>query len=251
MKFIILASIFLSSFTMLSAQCYPDRHSTNWFDGWVSCESELLPNNSQEKGHWIMYDFGQSYKLGQMSIWNTNDPSHLDWGMRNVRIEVSEDGIEWTSAGEFEFQQASGLSTYEGFAGPDLEGVQGRYVLIVGLSNWGGECFGLSEIRIQAEEVIISSVEDLSGKECFSISASPNPFAVDADIEVHSKCAGAFDYAVVDVLGRIVHSGQHGNASGTFNLNLDMTSLPQGTYYLRVQQNDKTAQLTLVKFARR
>jgi hypothetical protein len=78
------------------AQCYPNRHSTNFFDGWVSCETAVNPNPARGKGHFIMYDYGKRYALGQMKIWNSNDPSHLDWGMQEVVIDYSVDGETWT-----------------------------------------------------------------------------------------------------------------------------------------------------------
>src|SRR5688572_26384961 len=138
------------------SQCFPDRHSTNFFDGWISCEEAKNPNLARPAGHFIMYDFGKIYELGQMTIWNSNDPGHLDWGMRDVAIDYSIDGEIWLHAGDFTFSQASGLSTYEGEEGPHLDNVEGRYLLITGLNNYGGECYGLSEMRIEGEEVIIS-----------------------------------------------------------------------------------------------
>jgi hypothetical protein len=198
-----------------------------------------------------MYDYGEVYKLGQTTIWNTNDPAHLSWGMRDVLIEVSQDGLAWTSVGTFAFEQASGLSTYEGFQGPDLDGVEARYLLVTALSNWGGECYGLSEIRIEAEETEISSVKDISQNACFSISVSPNPFATDTEVTIRSICPRKFMYQVSDVLGRTVRHGERDGESGTFMLNMNLGELPQGTYYLRVTQEEKIAQLTLVKFNRR
>ena len=248
--FILAISITLFTQNLIHGQCYPDRHSTNWFDGWISCEPAPNPNGSLEKSHWIMYDFGEVYKLGKTTIWNTNDPSHLDWGMRDVRIEVSTDGVAWTSIGTYTFEQASGLSTYEGFAGPDLGGVEAKYLLVTGMSNWDGECYGFSEIRIAAEEVIVSSVSNLSENTCFTLSASPNPFTVDTDVEIVSRCPEPFDYSVIDVLGRVVKQGEHSGEIGTVKMKMNLAELPQGTYYLRVQQVDNSAQLTLVKFNR-
>ncbi|MBL0007782.1 MAG: hypothetical protein IPP25_11575 [Saprospiraceae bacterium] len=78
--FLIAALVGLSQ--MVFSQCFPNRHSTNFYDGWVSCEAAPSPNPARPVSHFIMYDFGKVYKLGQMTIWNSNDPAHLDWGMR-------------------------------------------------------------------------------------------------------------------------------------------------------------------------
>ena len=157
-------------------QCYPDRHSTNFFDGWISCEVAENPNPERGKGHFIMYDFGKVFSLGAMQIWNTNDPAHLDWGMKDVAIDYSIDSITWHHAGDFTFAQGSGLSIYEGEQGPDLEGIEARYLIITGLSNYGGSCYGLSEIKIEGTEVIISDVDDLASFDCIDVSLYPNPF---------------------------------------------------------------------------
>ncbi|MEM9823882.1 MAG: T9SS type A sorting domain-containing protein, partial [Bacteroidota bacterium] len=48
----------------------------------------------------------------------------------------------------FEFSQGTGEAIYGGFAGPDFEGKQARYVLLTAISNWGHEsCFGLAEVK--------------------------------------------------------------------------------------------------------
>ncbi|MGB4849280.1 MAG: hypothetical protein WBP41_15250, partial [Saprospiraceae bacterium] len=137
-KLIFLFVAFVLFQHVTTAQCFPNRHNTNFFDGWISCEAAPSPNPLRPVSHFIMYDFGKIYKLGQMEIWNTNDPAHLDWGMRDVAIDYSIDGETWTTAGTYTFQQASGLSTYEGGPGPDLAGVEGRYLLITAINNYGG-----------------------------------------------------------------------------------------------------------------
>lgn len=234
----------------MSGQCHPDRHSTDWFAGWASCTVAPSPNPERGDGHWILYDFGKTYELGQMHVWNSNDPSSLDWGLREVIIDVSNDGIAWQHVGNFQFQQASGLSTYEGFQGPDLGGAEGRYLLITGETNWGGACFGLSEVRIHAEEVIISSVEDLVSNACFSIAVAPNPFSSTAHLTIDSACDGDFRYTITDALGRTVRTGTQPGLRGTFHVDLRLADLPQGTYFCKVTQNSATAQMTLVKLNR-
>lgn len=161
MKQNLIITLILLSFSanLAIGQCYPDRHNTNWFDGWISCETAPNPNSAYGDSHWILYDFNESYDLGQMQVWNSNDPSHLDYGMQEVAIDYSLDGIDWIQLGNYEFEIASGKSIYEGFQGPDFDGAYARYVLVTGLSNYGGECFGLSEIRIAVEESTVVTEE--------------------------------------------------------------------------------------------
>ena len=137
--FCVFVFCFGTATVVVYGQCYPDRHNTNWFDGWVSCETYPNPNADRGLSHWIMYDFDKPYKFSQMHIWNTNDPDHLGAGLKDVSIDYSMDGRNWTQAGEFTFEQAMGISTYEGSIGPDLEGIQAQFILITALDNWGGD----------------------------------------------------------------------------------------------------------------
>lgn len=43
-------------FSTLFSQAYPDRHSTNLTDGWLSCNATTNPNPVRGGGHWIMYN---------------------------------------------------------------------------------------------------------------------------------------------------------------------------------------------------
>ena len=232
------------------SQCYPDRHSTNYFDGWISCETAPNPNPARPESHFIMYDFGKVYKLGQMKIWNTNDPSRVSWGMQDVAIDYSTDGENWYSAGEFTFAQAPGISTYEGDPGPHLSGIEARYLVITGLSNYGGECYGLSEMRVEGEEVIISDVEEPINLACVDIKMYPNPFADQVTLVLSPECSGKMIINMTDVNGRIVYSEKADVLSGqTKNLTLGR-DLPAGTYTLYFEYDGKSVRRTVIKMNR-
>ena len=101
------------------AQCYPDRHSTTWFDGWVSCETSANPNAAYGETHWIMYDFGYEYQLLESVFWNSNEPDNINFGIQEFNVDYSKDGITWTNLGTYTLNQAPGTSIYEGEEGPD------------------------------------------------------------------------------------------------------------------------------------
>lgn len=249
-KHIIILFLCAISFSYLSGQCYPDRHSTNFFDGWISCETADNPNAERGKSHFIMYDFGKVYKLGQMKIWNSNDPSHLDRGMRDVIIDHSKDGITWTSAGNFTFAQATGLSTYEGEQGPLLVDVEARYLLITGVNNYGGDCYGFSEMRVEAEEVIISDVEDVSNLDCVDVSLYPNPFQDKVTLSLAAGCNGDLRYVIYDAGGREISAEKVNLQSGS-NASVEIgSSLLPGTYMLSIEFGGQSIKRSIVKMSR-
>jgi len=77
-----------------------------------------------------MYDLGYDYVLNETKFWNANEPKHLDFGINEYHLDYSLDGVTWTNLGTYNMDQASGLSYYEGDAGPDFDSAKARYVLI-------------------------------------------------------------------------------------------------------------------------
>ena len=141
----------LISFQMSWAQCDEDRHSTNIHESWLSCTQSNNPNSSRPNSHWIMYDLGQPTELYKSTIWNLNHPKYLNNGLQLVAFDYSTNGFNWTNFGNEVIPQAPGTSFYEGVDGPDFDGITARYVLLTGITNHGGDCYGLSEIRIYTE----------------------------------------------------------------------------------------------------
>jgi len=120
----------------------------------------------------LIFDFGKEYKLDEMYIWNYNSPNKyrvLWWtggpacGMRDVTIEYSENGKKWeelkSEGYPFRLAKATGkqwmpaTNLDDGKSSPiSFNGVKARYVRLapnaaVGKGNWGGNKFGLSEVR--------------------------------------------------------------------------------------------------------
>lgn len=146
--------------TNATAQCLSDGHSNVWNDAWISCQTSPNPNTARGNGHWILYDMGSSYFLGQTQVWNGNDAAQLDRGLKDVIIDYSMDGNLWTELGSFQFAQGSGSNNYMGFAGPDFSGIKAQFVLITVVSTWGdANCASLSEIKFDVEQSIQSNVQ--------------------------------------------------------------------------------------------
>lgn len=241
--------IILSAITCanISAQCFLDRHNTTWFDGWLSCTTSMNPNPARGESHWILYNLNAPYELFGMHIWNTNAPDYLADGMQDIVIDISTDGVNWTEAGEFQIPMADGTSIYEGLDLFDFGGTTAQYVLITGVTNHGGTCFGLSEIRIDVTDAIVSNKEVLPAG-CLSATVFPNPINENSKAIITSECSNApITYSVQDISGRTIKSGEISMISN--NAELDLSTLPivAGSYVLVLQQEDLVRRLKIMK----
>jgi len=123
-----------------------DLHSTEPTDMWLS--------GSEPLGAWIQYEFDRVYKLHEMWVWNSNqlfEASFLGFGLRDVTVEYSTDGVDWTAlVGAPEFAQAPGADGYAHNTTVDFGGKVAKYVKLTATSNWAGLLpqYGLSEVRI-------------------------------------------------------------------------------------------------------
>ena len=243
----------LTAFAKLNAQCFLDRHNTTWFDGWLSCETSMNPNPARGESHWIMYDLNESYSLFKVHIWNTNAPEYLNSGMQDIAIDISQDGVNWTSVGEFQLPRADGTSTYEGIDLLDLGGTGARYVLITGLTNHGGDCFGLSEIRIdvaEEEEEVITANQDLQrAPGCLSARIFPNPVNDSSQAFISSTCGTSSPiwYDIQDLSGKTIRRGQINLLGQETTLALNNVPLVSGMYVLLLRQGDVQKRIKMVK----
>ncbi|RPJ38798.1 MAG: hypothetical protein EHM35_03720, partial [Planctomycetaceae bacterium] len=122
-----------------------DQHSTLDTAMWFSAGGATMKLPA-----WIRYEFPQSCKLDQMRVWNSNSnmESFIGYGAKDVTIEYSLDGVEWTKLRDQQFEQAQGNAAYEGQLIP-LDSVHAKFVRLTILSNWGGylQQAGLSEVQ--------------------------------------------------------------------------------------------------------
>lgn len=152
----------------MQAQCFDDRHNSNKNSSWTSCETSLSPNGQRGSSHWIMYNLNNKYPLGIVHFWNHNHPAELDNGVKDIVIDISNDGESWTQVATYIVPRAEGSGFYEGLDGPNLNGHEARYVLITVLNNHGGECVSLGELRIG-----ISNVPDPCMNEEMQVNNTP------------------------------------------------------------------------------
>ncbi|MEL6986377.1 MAG: T9SS type A sorting domain-containing protein [Bacteroidota bacterium] len=247
MKNLIIYSLLCFVTLQLQAQCYEDRHSTSWYDAWVSCELKANPNPENPESHWIMYNFGQPYKLLDSKVWNINDPAHLDYGFRTVKVEYSLDGVEWINHGKFTFEQGMGESRYEGFEGPNLEGVDAQFLLLTAIDNYGGNCYGFGEIKINVEASTVSTNNLDRINTCVQVKAFPNPFTESATIEVKSQCNENVLYSIRDIFGKVIEEGNLGSGNLNSRRSFGSPNLPSGQYIIQINQGEHSLYHKILK----
>jgi hypothetical protein len=103
-----------------------------------------------EEPMWLVYEFDRLYKLHQMLAWNYNSEFEmiLGFGLKDVTVEYSQDGVAWTALGDVEFAKATSTATYAANTTVDFGGVAAKFVRLTVRSGWGtAGKFGLSEVR--------------------------------------------------------------------------------------------------------
>ncbi|MCH8121252.1 MAG: discoidin domain-containing protein, partial [Planctomycetes bacterium] len=122
-----------------------DLHSMEPADMWLSGDE---PN-----GAWIQYELDKVHKLHEMWVWNSNGvmESVLGFGLKDVTIEYSTNGTDYTTLGTtHEFARAPAAVDYAHNTTIDFGGVTAKYVRLTTNSNWGAgllDQYGLSEVR--------------------------------------------------------------------------------------------------------
>jgi hypothetical protein len=121
-----------------------DEHSMVDSAMWLSAPFVPLPA-------WIQYEFDDVYKLSELWVWNSNQSveGFVGFGAKDVAVEYSLDGVEWSSLGDMEFARAPGTVGYTPNTTVDMAGVLAKFVRLTISSSWGGLMpqVGLSEVR--------------------------------------------------------------------------------------------------------
>ena len=120
-----------------------DQHSTTTSQMWGG----EPPENETPQ---IQFEFDRVYELYEMHVWNHNFDfeQFIGVGLKDVTVEYSTDGVQWTSLGDVVLAQAPGLSTYVYNTTIEFDGVPAKYVRLMILSSYGTSGrMGLSEVR--------------------------------------------------------------------------------------------------------
>jgi hypothetical protein len=182
--------------------------------------------------------------LGKSHWWNHNVPATLQDGAKNIAVDYSIDGVNWTAFGTINLSQANGHKFYEGETGPDFNGIDARYVLLTVLDNYGGQCASISEVKIDVE--LSTAVEDPRQSQCFDVGIWPNPFNQFVNLMVQSNCSNnVLTASIEDAMGR--------NVTEKFNIQkgsqhqLTTTHLIPGVYFIKVKTGEEVILKKIIK----
>jgi hypothetical protein len=244
MKKIITSVLFLAISSYAYSQCYADRHNTSTAQSWLSCQKSVGPNPARGNTHWIMYDFGDAYKLGKSTFWNLNNPDQINSGIRDAYVDYSMDGVNWNNWGLMHLERADASGFYEGEDGPDFEDLEARYLLITVIDNYGNvACSGFAEMRVETNGLATSTEDQL----LFSLDmkVSPNPASSTAIVEIKVEKAANGLLEISDLSGKKILTQQANLVSGTNRISLDVSALSAGQYLVHYTSDARTQSVNL------
>ncbi|MFC1766208.1 LamG-like jellyroll fold domain-containing protein, partial [Planctomycetota bacterium] len=196
----------------------PDgSHSNDSSTMWRSADSEAGEA-------WIQYDLPSPQKLFEMLVWNHNSGLEADagFGIKEALIEVSTDGIEFTSLGTVELAQAAETAV-------DMQGTVAQFVRITAQSNWGGifSKYGLSKVRLLVIPTVARELSPADGTEAVDPTSVVLTWRAGREASVHDVYVSTDEQAVIDGTAPVVTVAELSYAP---DLNLDTT------YYWRVDE---------------
>jgi hypothetical protein len=202
-----------------------DLHSTVVEDMWLSDLMGPQPT-------WIEFQFDKVYKLREMWIWNQNqqiEPA-IGYGFKNVSIEYSLDGVNYTPLGTgTEFAQAPGTAAYAHNTTVDFAGVAAKSVRLTANSNWKSILaqYGLSEVRFFSIPVFTREPNPVSGATGIDVNGTLS-WRAGREAAKHDVYLSTDEQAVTNgtVPVTTVTAASHGP------LSLDLAS----TYYWRIDE---------------
>ncbi len=162
-----------------------DEHSVEAMDMW-------LASAPADESLWIEYEFDRVYSLHELWVWNYNVQFEivLGYGLKDVTIEYSADGEDWTPFGQVQFAQAPARTGYAHNTAVDLEGIAARFVRLNVDSGWGMlGYYGLSEVRFLYTPAFAREPQPADG----ATSVSPNVilgWRAGRDADVHEVYLG-------------------------------------------------------------
>ncbi|MHC4517254.1 MAG: hypothetical protein ACYTAS_01580 [Planctomycetota bacterium] len=202
-----------------------DEHSIDAPDMWLAAPAV-------GEAVWIQYEFDKVYKLHEMQVWNYNVAFELvlGFGFKDVTVEYSADGANWSVLGEVQFAQATATATYTANTSVDFGGEAVKFVKLTANSGHGmmGQ-FGLSEVRFLS--IPVQAREPQPASE--AVDVEPDVilgWRAGREAALHEVYISADADAVADGTALVDTVDQASYDSSGLDLELDMT------YYWRINE---------------
>ncbi len=199
-----------------------DEHSTKSTDMW-----QCTPSDGPV---WIQYDLGRTLKMYEMLVWNYNVEFELvlGFGFKDVTVEYSTDGENWTLLDNVEFAQATAKAGYAANTTVDFGGIPVRFVRLTANSTWGGlPQQGLSEVRFLYIPTLARTPEPADGATDVSVDAVLN-WRPGREAAVHNIYFDADSASVTDGTALLDSTGENSYAVAGLDLGT--------TYYWKVDE---------------
>ena len=167
----------------------PDgSHSDDKTTMWLSAISD--PGTA-----WIRYDLPEPLKLSEMLVWNHNTQSEevLGYGIKDALIEVSADGVNFTTLKTVELLQSAETSV-------DMQGAVAQSVKITAQNNWGGivDKFGVSAVRLLAIPMVAREMSPADGAGNVDPTAAVLSWRAGREAGAHNVLISIDEQAVID-----------------------------------------------------
>ena len=98
---------------------------------------------------WLRFDFAQPTAFDEVRIWNHNQASYTDRGIRQARFFTSADGVAWSSQA-IEIPRAKGAASEPVSLVVKTGRKPVKSVILAAESNYGSAYYGLSEVQFVA-----------------------------------------------------------------------------------------------------
>jgi len=208
----------------------------------MSCNTSIGPIPERGNVHWIQYNLGDIYVLDSLYIWNHNVWGETDMGVKSIMVDYSIDEQNWTSAGPFTIEKATGSWKYQGTVGPSLNNAVAQYVVISVLSTHSDNtsCAGVGEFLFTLGESVDIEEQEISALEC---NISPNPTTENITISIPEE----IDLLSLSLYNSVGIKLQDIPLPAGNQITLPVNNLQNGLYYINFQTQKENRSKSFVK----
>lgn len=129
--------------------------NTEWFTSWASAGYGDLDYTDE----WIEWDFGRTYTLSKLHVWNFNEDAYTDEGIKKVDIQQWT-GTAWENvATGVEWPQAPNTASYTGFDHEFVTPLTTSRIRFANLENYGSTYgVGVGEVVFYAPPLRVAEI---------------------------------------------------------------------------------------------